>query len=57
MLGTNDANPAFNGAILDKDEYVRDYRDLIKTVRALPSKPEIRLITSPPLNKPYAGMN
>ena len=57
MLGTNDANPAFNGARLDKNEYIKDYRSLIQTMKALPSKPEIRLITSPPLYKHYAGMN
>ena len=29
MLGTNDANPLFNGVRLDKDEYIADYRDMI----------------------------
>lgn len=57
MLGTNDANPLFNGVELDKEEYINDYRELIKILKALPSKPEIRLITSVPLNKPFAGMN
>ena len=57
MLGTNDANPLMNDVDLDKDEYFKDYRAFIKTLKVLPSSPEIRLITSPPLYKEYGGID
>jgi len=43
MLGTNDANQ------WNKDEFVKDYTEMISTLQNLTSKPKIYVMIPPPL--------
>ena len=54
MLGTNDAK-AFNWFGVQKagDSYEQDYINMIRTVQALPSRPQVFVMTLVPLFEPY----
>jgi lysophospholipase L1-like esterase len=49
MLGTNDGKPQ---NWVHEDEFYGDYKDLIETFKALPSKPHIWIMRPPPVVDP-----
>lgn len=54
MLGTNDAKE-FNwiGVQNEGDSYEKDYKEMIKNFKDLPSNPKVYLMVPPPLKRPY----
>lgn len=55
MLGINDCHK--EGKEYDEDKMIAEYRSLIQEMKALPSKPEIRLMNYPPMYRSDGGMN
>jgi acyl-CoA thioesterase I len=54
MLGTNDAHPDVYSSI---NEFVSDYERLIRSVQSISSKPQIFLVTPPPIFNNTLGVN